>query len=319
MHFVVSASCSLLLSEHLWGLQPSLGALHWKEWIPESKTGCYCVGGPLHWAFSALSFAESLPLSRSQNHRNVVRKALWRCSPSSRLQQGWHWYSGQPGLCLAEAWKPARVETTRPLWDTYSSAALPLQHNSLSCCSAWSSQARVCGSCHIICNYQEAFGSIFVTVLQTVLGSYEVTTQPGPPQSKSNSFHHFSRGHALEQPEHLRSPSLEPLPFFWQPCWPRPKAGQQYCTRCLSSVTYQWISVSLDLLSTYFLMEPRLWFALLAVRTLSWPTFNLASTVSPILFSRAAIQLAASQPLVYALLCKQLPCNNNNSNKYYFF
>lgn len=38
--------------------------------------------------------------------------------------------------------------------------------------------------------------------------------QPVPPRTKSNSFHCFSRGHALQLPEHLGSPSLEPLRFF---------------------------------------------------------------------------------------------------------
>lgn len=97
------------------------------------------------------------------------------------------------------------------------------------------------------------------------------------------------------------------LHIFWHPCWTRsPKLGSNI--RCTAQqCQYWWISAPLHSLTTHFVMEPRLQADLCAERTFSWPTFNLAPTVSPILFSRAVIQLTASQPLVDTPLGKQLP------------
>lgn len=108
-HFGFSAMCSLLL----WGLWPSLGALHWREQFLKAKRPRVCQAVcPLHGTGLFLPWVLQI-LCLSVGCR-ITEICFWTWSPSSHLQQDWHLCSGELGLCLP--WKPARMEMTWPLW-----------------------------------------------------------------------------------------------------------------------------------------------------------------------------------------------------------
>lgn len=59
----------------LWGLPPSLGALHWREQFLKAKRDALVgvrLSSAWHWASPALGFADFLSLCRLHNHRDLL-------------------------------------------------------------------------------------------------------------------------------------------------------------------------------------------------------------------------------------------------------
>lgn len=163
-HFGFSAMCSLLL----WGLWPSLGALHWREQFLKAKRPRVwgCLSSAWHWAFPALGFADSLSLGRLQNHRDLLLDMESILPLAAGLASVLRWAGALPTL---KTCKDGNDMTSlgRP-------GHCPRGKTGLSSCLAWSPQAGVHGHCpcHVSCSNQEMVGSTFVTVLQIILGSY---------------------------------------------------------------------------------------------------------------------------------------------------
>lgn len=153
----------------LWGLPPSLGALHWREQFWRQKGMLFKrLSSAWHWAFPALGFADSLCLSRLQNHRDL----LLDMESTLPLVAGLAPVLRSAGALSRDAWKPAKGGNY--MASLGCPVHCPQSKPGLSSCLAWSPWAGVCGHCPcpISCSYQEMFGSIFVTVPQVILGSY---------------------------------------------------------------------------------------------------------------------------------------------------
>lgn len=89
----------------LWGLPPSLGALHWREQFWRQKGMLFKrLSSAWHWAFPALGFADSLCLSRLQNHRDL----LLDMESTLPLVAGLAPVLRSAGALSRDAWKPAK-------------------------------------------------------------------------------------------------------------------------------------------------------------------------------------------------------------------
>lgn len=164
-HFDISAMCSL------WGFPPSLGALHWREQFLKAKRDALVgvrLSSAWHWASPALGFADFLSLCRLQNYRDLLLDmesilpfvaGLAPVLRSAGALSRWCLKTCKGGKFMASLGYPVHCPQGKP---------------GLSSCLAWSSQAGVHGycPCHVSCSYQEMFGSIILSVLQIVLGSY---------------------------------------------------------------------------------------------------------------------------------------------------
>lgn len=127
------------------------------------KSGCLLHG-------TGLFLLQVLQISSLSVGCRIIEICFWTWSPSSHLRQEWHLCSGQLGLCL----DLKTCKSGNYMASLGCPVLCPQGKRGLSSCLAWRPQAGVHGHCpcHVSCSYQEMFGSITVTLLQIILGSY---------------------------------------------------------------------------------------------------------------------------------------------------